>query len=368
MSNLYTPSISKTIAGISFTHPSELKEKLYRIYSSTYELTRLDRDTLRQFAKEFGKDVRKLKKVELVESIWTAIESQSQKNDEAAKFLLDKTAPVNAIDIAVLMDKGLSSETVRDIILASLRTYTDHNGIEHKYEASTVIKTYLPKINTILLGYGDDGARIHYLLNKAVEPERNMVHAITKGNTVAKHNNLKPISSSAIVEFISNTVSRCSGSRVNWLNVGLALALLTGRRQGEIFGAGKFVKVDDTHVLFSGQLKTKTREDVGGYTIPVVDADWVMLLIDTLTELGKRGKELAYINKTISTCYSRNADSLKALGLDSFKDTRVSYALYHCENTKPLTMSDDSYRSVLMGHGSNDIETGLSYVKYRLVE
>jgi len=363
------PTVSdlKIIAGIAFKQPSELKEKLFLAYANTHELGRLDRDTLRQFGKEFGGDTRKLKKAELVELVWAAIESQGRKNEDAARFLLDKTAPVNAVDIALLMDKDLSPQTIKDIILSSMVTYTDCNGNEHRYEASTIIKTYIPKINKILLSFGELGSAVHRLLNDDLEEMRAKVNAITKQNTWSNHQNLIPISEREVNNFIAQTVLKCSNTHINWLDVGLALGLLTGRRQAEIFGTGKFSKVDETHILFSGQLKTKGREDVGSYVIPVINATWVIILLDKLTELGKRDKELSYINKTISTCYARTCTAISKLGLTVYKDSRVAYALYHCNYTKPVEITDTAYCSSLMGHTVGDLTTAQSYEKFRLV-
>jgi len=361
----------KNIAGIQFIYPSELKEQLYKRYSSPYELGKgCDRDTLRQFAKEFGDDTRKLKKDELIDMVWAELRGQVEKTETAIKFLIDKSAPVNASDINRLMSGDLSPDSVSDAILASLVTYKDLQGHSHSYEDSTIVKTYLPKINRALLQHGDEGKAVSKRINNKVKSRRIAVKKATKINKVKEHNNLKPISEGAMLRFIEAVVSQCESGHVsnNWMAVGLALGFLAGRRQSEIFGDSTFTKIDDTHIEFSGQKKMRgTRDDVP-YTLPVINADWVIVLLEYLTKADKRGKTSAYVNKTICTCYSRAPRLIKPLGLDFFKDSRVAYGLYHCAHTKPESITIQAYLGKLMGHGENDLETSNSYQKFNLVD
>jgi len=361
----------KNIAGIQFIYPSELKEQLYKRYSSPYELSKgCDRDTLRQFAKEFGDDTRKLKKDELIELIWAQLKEQTERTETAIKFLIDKSAPVNASDINRLMSGDLSPDSVSDAILASLVTYKDLQGHSHKYEGSTIVKTYLPKINRALLEHGDEGKAVSKRLNNKMKATRMEVKQVTKRSLVGRHNDLKPISEGAMLRFVGSVVSQCESGHVsnNWLSVGLALGLTTGRRQAEIFGDSTFTKIDDTHIEFSGQMKIRgTRDDVP-YVIPVLNADEVIMLLEYLTHAGKRHKTPAYVNKTVSTGYSRAPHLIKPLGLSFFKDSRVAYGLYHCAHTKPESITIQAYLGRLMGHGENDLETSNSYQKFNLVD
>jgi len=360
----------KNIAGIQFIYPSELKEQLYKRFSSIYELGKAcDRDTLRQFAKEFCGDTRKLKKEELVELVWAQLKDQAEKTEIATQFLIDKSAPTNATDIALLIGKGLSPQTVCACILATLVTYKDLKGHTHNYEDSTIVKTYLPKINRVLLTHGEFGQVVSKLVNNHFKAARLEVDKTTDIRVVERHNDLKPISQTTIQTFIESVVERCeSGSKICWLSVGLALGLLTGRRQAEIFGDAEFVKVDATHIMFSGQMKMKSRQDVGAYVIPVFNADWVVMLIGKLTEADKRGKTKVYVNETISANYSRTPRLTKPLGLSFFKDSRVAYALYHCTYSKPESITIQAYLGRLMGHGEHDLETSNSYQKFKLVD
>ena len=359
----------KTISGIQFIYPSELKEQLYKKFSSPYELGKCDRDTLRQFAKEFGSDSRQLKKEELVNVVWGYLKAQIERTETSIKFLIDKNAPVNATDISRLMNQNLSPQSVSDTILASLVTYKDLQGHTHRYEGSTIVKTYLPKINRALLEHGDEGKAVSRVLNNKMKDVRIEVKRATARSVVERHNDLKPISEGAMLRFIESVVSQCeSGMKGNWLSVGLALGLLTGRRQAEIFGDSTFTKIDDTHIEFSGQMKIRGTRDDNPYTIPVINADEVIMLLEYLSSAGKRGKTPSYVNKTVSTGYSRSPQLIKPLGLSFFKDSRVAYGLYHCAHSKPDSITIQAYLGKLMGHGENDLETSNSYQKFNLVD
>lgn len=360
----------KSIDGIKFVSVRELKEQLSKRYSSSYELARgCDRDRLRQIAKEFGGDTRKLKKDELVELVWMTIKEQDKKTESPSDFLFDRNAPVNASDIDRLMRQDILPQSICDAILSSLVVYTDFQGNIHKYENSTIVKTYIPKINRILDYYGEEGKAVSRCINYAVKAIRMEVKIQSNHNVAELHKSLKPISESAILHFIDTVVNQCeSGMIGNWLSAGLALGLLTGRRQAEIFGDAGFVKIDDTHIEFSGQMKVRgTRDDIP-YSIPVINADQVLLLLEYLKNAGKRGKTTAYVNKTISTGYSRAPHLIKPLGLSFFKDSRVAYGLYHCSHNKPVNFSNRAYLGLLMGHGEDDMDTSRSYEKFTLVD
>jgi len=359
----------KSIAGIQYVYPSELKEQIYKRYTSPHELGICDRDTLRQFAKVFGGDTRKLKKEELVKMVWGHLQLQIERTEASVKFLIDMNAPVNATDIANLMGKDLSPQTVCDCILASLTTYKDFKGHVHKYEGSTIVKTYLPKINRALLEHGAMGKAVSRILNNQMKATRLEVNRVTTRSIVERQNDLKPISESAVLRFIESAVGQCeAGGKGAWMAVGIALGLTTGRRQAEIFGDAVFKKIDDTHIEFSGQMKIRGTRDDAPYVIPVVNADDVMLLLEYLTNAGKRGKTPAYVNMTITPGYSRAPHLIKPLGLSFFKDSRVVYALYHSVHSKPANIALNAYLGRILGHGEQDLETSNSYQKFNLVD
>ena len=359
----------KSIAGIQYVYPSELKEQIYKRYSSPHELGICDRDTLRQFAKVFGADTRKLKKEELVNMVWGHLQLQIKKTAASVKFLIDMNAPVNASDIANLMGKDLSPQTICDCILASLDTYRDHKGHIHKYEDSTIVKTYLPKINRALLEHGVMGKAVSRIMNNKMRPVMMEVNQATNSHTVKLQNDLKPISESAVLMFIESAVAKCAvGGKADWMVVGLALGLMTGRRIAEIFGDSTFTKIDDTHIEFSGQMKTRGTRDDKPYVIPVVNADEVMVLLEYLTNAGKRGKTASYVNATITPGYSRAPHLIKPLGLDFFKDSRVVYALYQSVHDKPANIALNAYLGRILGHGAEDLGTSNSYQKFNLVD
>ena len=65
--------------------------------------------------------------------------------------------------------------------------------------------------------------------------------------------------------------------------------LLTGRRQSEVMSSGVFEYVDDSHLMFEGQLKRHTEEPVPPTKIPVIGG-MAQQIIDAIKWLEKGDK------------------------------------------------------------------------------
>lgn len=146
----------------------------------------------------------------------------------------------------------------------------------------------------------------------------------------------------------------------------LGLCAVTGRRTVEIACTARFEKVGSNEVRFYGQAKTRDRNDVGPYVIPtLVSADRVLECLATIRadkpdlvenpEIfhSRCAKELHVKARAFSECFN--------VGQAKPKDLRPTYAeiawlLFDERRTgKPL------YFSRILGHGSKDLYTALSY-------
>jgi len=342
----------QTIDNVNFTTPSELKNGIYARYNTPFELAKYcSRDTLRRFAKEFAPDTRDLSKSELVTLVWGQIESELEKVELGRQFLVADTATLTAQDVVKLVDSDASTDNVASIIHTSFNGFAD----------STIVKTLLPKYNKILDGLGNRGSQIKVLLHCMCTSKIKDVNRESRKYINDEVGEVTFISQEVIETFIANVVSQIDTR--DWLCLGIALALLTGRRCSEIHGFGGFDPVDGHNVLFTGQLKTKT-EDPTPYIIPVADTDMVMTLQRKLEVLGKRQKTSSYVRQTMSSNYTRHKEYFKGIGLEMFKDTRVVYALYHGHYTRPDNVSPAAYTARILGYNIADIQTAQSYAKF----
>lgn len=72
------------------------------------------------------------------------------------------------------------------------------------------------------------------------------------------------------IDWAVATVSSLPSNSAKWREVAIAVMLLTGRRQSEVMASGIFEYVDDSHIIFEGQLKRHIEELVAPEKIPVL--------------------------------------------------------------------------------------------------
>jgi hypothetical protein len=141
----------------------------------------------------------------------------------------------------------------------------------------------------------------------------------------------------------------------------------------EVHGVGtSFEYIDDDHVFFKGQLKTRGLSDtVNGYAIrSLVPSSRLIAAFDRLVSL-RAPMEPEDVNRLLAKPLSTELPlSLKAFkaatGIQKYKDMRDIYAARVLE-FKPVTMTPNAFLSGCMGHGDKDDNTANTYQKLRLV-
>jgi len=150
------------------------------------------------------------------------------------------------------------------------------------------------------------------------------------------------------------------------------VSLASGRRMVEVLKSGDFVKVDDNHVMFSGQLKKKNLEVEAVYSIPLLVSADIFLAgvaklrtkVARLTFLEKKFNDLSNYEINSAVAGRLNVTAKRHLDNDSltFKSCRAIYVniiLSHPRDNKQL--SDDAFKADILGHGRDDLTTGHSY-------
>jgi Telomere resolvase len=237
------------------------------------------------------------------------------------------------------------------------------------YAPSTIVKTILPDVaKLITAGYkGEDGQVVKGSLYARFKTMRDLVHKDTNLKVVEACNNRVLTEWEPLSTFVSNVFSNVETS--TWKHLSFAIGLATGRRMSEVHGMDTvFEVVSEDTLIFEGQLKTKSREDVGAYEIPTLfPATQVYQAWLKLRELGKASLTPQDVNKKLSKALSTEMpkdiqDIKKQSNLLAYKDLRDCYAAF-CHLKKPETMSTNAYLSKIMGHGENDLETASTYDK-----
>ncbi len=172
----------------------------------------------------------------------------------------------------------------------------------------------------------------------------------------------------------------------------IGIALATGRRLTEIMKTAKFKRLDDSTLLFSGQLKTKNRhlfEEIAPYEIPcMIDTQIVVKALQKLRKdtgkdklkyknvLGEtvestvKGGDLKdyYHNRAVQKKYestiNRAIRSLLQNGHFSLKDCRALYTEVTYEEQHIEGEARSAYRHRVLGHSL--IETQLHYEAFQL--
>jgi integrase len=150
----------------------------------------------------------------------------------------------------------------------------------------------------------------------------------------------------------------------------LALAALTGRRTSELLCTAKFKPLEEFAVLFEGQLKTKGRDDVRPYEIPLLSDSTT--IIEALERLQSEKPEL-WENPTLAKNRTGKPITQKMrklfpefLGENPIgRDLRRAYGAisWHFADKKH-EITKQKYISDILGHGVDDNLTGGSYMDY----
>jgi hypothetical protein len=138
-----------------------------------------------------------------------------------------------------------------------------------------------------------------------------------KAQTDAKELGYKGIEVTRLLQWADDVLTRLRPDETNrklWRPVSVALALATGRRQVEIHSTGSFEFVDDYHVKFSGQAKTRGKafeayEENPSYIIPtllkaelvVKGHEWLKTHSGMFYDLEEKGERATVmVNKNVN--------------------------------------------------------------------
>jgi hypothetical protein len=276
-----------------------------------------------------------------------------------------------------LNDCSLNAERV-EVLIKTLAGQDLVDGLasvilNQGYAPSTIVKTVLPDIAKLITAFyqHDDGNAVKGSLYARFKSLRDAVHKSTNIKVVESCNDRAITDWTVLSPFVANILDNIETS--SWKHLSFAVALATGRRMSEVHGvATVFSFVDDSHLMFEGQLKTKERKDIKPYEIPCLfDAAKVIKAWEKLRELGRASYQPEEVNKRLSKALSNEMpkdiqDIKTASNLTTYKDLRDCYAAY-CRITKPESMSTNAFLANIMGHGENDLQTASTYDKRGIV-
>lgn len=178
--------------------------------------------------------------------------------------------------------------------------------------------------------------------------------------------------------------------RESYAAIGLGIALLTGRRDYEVFVSGSFSIDDDQPfwMVFSGQAKTRNADKMRQwFRIPVLcDPEKIIQAVKRLrmvkdltsflpVENMPEGRKAAYtpsqafqnrVGKTLRETCTRYFDQL--IPSCTPHDLRKAYAVIAYDQFAPVDMSPSRFISEILGHDENDLGTAQSYQDFYLAE
>jgi hypothetical protein len=260
-----------------------------------------------------------------------------------------------------MMLSALSGDALVDSIEATLKG----NG----YADSSIVKTYLPDIYKAIQAYDKENSEDTIrLLKHRFSPMTKAVNATDNAIVVTNSHNVRPVYLEPITAYLDGIEIETAG----WKQLSVFLILATGRRMAEIHGtATAFTFIDNDHVMFEGQLKTKGREEgAKPYAIRTfADASRVVLAFERLCSLRPPLSPEAVNRKLSKPLSSEMPADIKAFyqhaNITQYKDMRDVYAARMLEY-KPVTMTANAFVAGCMGHGSEDISTANTYQKIRI--
>lgn len=155
--------------------------------------------------------------------------------------------------------------------------------------------------------------------------------------------------------------------KASWQELSTAIAIATGRRQGEVHSSGEFVPAGPYTIRFSGQLKKRRngngdQEASGPYDIPsMFPAEKVARAWSLLVDTGRYypDKPLTEVNNIISKPLQRFIKTLKGNEKATYHELRDHYALL----AELILLKDVSepanFMRTILGH--EKVDTTLSY-------
>jgi len=144
-------------------------------------------------------------------------------------------------------------------------------------------------------------------------------HRLNKERAEAREDDIRAIKAYPLINWAIKTVNDLPAKDISqmrklsakWKEIAIAIMLLTGRRQSEVMSSGIFTLVDESTVIFEGQLKRHIAELVAPEKIPVLGkaAKGVVDAIKWLEFYGKRtlpeAREVEAIQKAAKLSHDR---------------------------------------------------------------
>lgn len=167
--------------------------------------------------------------------------------------------------------------------------------------------------------------------------------------------NVRNIKVSKFINWAKDTISNLPDNQARWKEVCISVMLLTGRRQSEVMSSGLFTYVDDSHLMFEGQLKRHIKEELPATKIPVIGgmAKQIINAIKWLEEGDKRTlpTERTYEGLQDAAKKSHNRCSRYISETMSKLEDLVEFS----EDSKIKTWDDSKGKNVFKGHLTRQI-------------
>lgn len=177
-------------------------------------------------------------------------------------------------------------------------------------------------------------------------------------------------------ELIDSRELRSDGSvAAFYSHLALGIAMATGRRAVEVLAQGRFKKVGEFELEFSGQAKQRMGVDYGAsyriYTL--LSADVVLEAIERMRSLPEvielQDKDNTEINRRTAKTLNTLAKRIFGDEARVFKDSRaiwarIVYEAHFKRDTRWKTVNDEVFWKEMLGH--EDLDTQESYKQFKI--
>lgn len=261
---------------------------------------------------------------------------------------------INRIEDFITAINGLNDDTsIQNLCESELEYLRSELALTSTRRAVTRYRNAIKDLSDTHLG-------LKYF--KLTREEQSTVKSATRSQVYSDHTNLRPIDPDELI------IKACSLlSSTSYLNIGLGLMLLTGRRSTEVLKTAQMYQLSEESVIFSGQLKTKGSDNAqtNPYEIPVLTESRVVV-----HALAKLRDMKDFSGLTNDQVHSRANKSLNEYVKKHFgqiipnvklKDLRSAYATICHHFYCPSRVSQTAYFADVLGHSKEDLTTAQSY-------
>lgn len=292
------------------------------------------------------------KKAVLIDRLKEFIDAERKSKTVALEALIDDgVVDASTIDLVFLaVSKNLTPKEISDLIEGHLRkTYTTDVSL---------VKTGLNRLFKAIerddrfVNYQSAIAKIKTELKALTVPVNNLHRQEYTEQVKNSQGDLRFIRKAPVMEFAEMVLS--TPDDYNYIAVGFAVGIATGRRMAEILGDhSTWEAVDEQHLAFTGLLKTKSLNRINERVIllPLFDSQLIVNAIEWLSGNNPKAKNYRIDHERVNPRYSKefslrapkaveamkeaskeglSEENEKSLpGIRQFKDTRDFHAAYH---------------------------------------